>query len=170
MKLIRTTLIFFLLMTIITGILYPLLITVYAGTFFPNQANGSFINVEGKEIGSALIAQKFTNFKYFWPRPSAVDYNPMPSGGSNLAVSSPAFKKQKATASGSGLDPDISIEDAMMQFKRVANARHWSQSDRQKALKLIEKSALGRDFKILGEPRINVLQLNLELDRIKVVQ
>lgn len=178
MKRIRTTFLFMIIMTVITGLFYPLMVTVFATAFFPSQANGSLITLSKKEIGSSLIAQKFTRPDYFWPRPSAVNYNPMPSGGSNLAVSSSGFQKQIATtnrsltpdmktASGSGLDPDISIESAMIQLERIAKARHWTEADRLKGLKLIEKIAMGRDLKIFGEPRINVLKLNLELDRMK---
>lgn len=177
MKLIKTTFLFFVVMTIITGIVYPIVMTLFATAFFPYQANGSFVVKDGKEVGSSLIAQKFAKPEYFWPRPSAVNYNPMPSGASNVAVSSKTFRKQLASrdrslpaemamSSGSGLDPEISIASAVKQLDRVAKARHWTDLERKQALKLIKKIALGRDFRILGEPRINVLKLNLEVDKL----
>jgi potassium-transporting ATPase KdpC subunit len=185
MKTIIQALKLFLIMTIITGIAYPLLITILGQIFFPNKANGSLINKDGSIIGSELIGQKFTSDKYFWPRPSAIDYNPLPSGGSNLGPTSAALKDlvvsrkdaiERANpgsfdvpidllfASGSGLDPDISPEAARFQIDRVAHARGLDNKAKIKLIDLVEKQIKQPDFGILGEPRINVLRLNIALD------
>ena len=170
--------------TVLTGIIYPLLITGTSQLIFHDKANGSFINKDNLRVGSSLIAQMFTDDRYFWPRPSAIGYNPLPSGGSNLSATSKILKEsvenqrfdfiiknrlpvgtivpaEMIFASGSGLDPHISIESARLQSGRVAGARGISQ---QKVLELIEKFKDNRQFGILGEPRINVLLLNMELD------
>ena len=164
----------FVLLTLVTGFLYPLLVTVCAQALFPLRANGSLIHSQdGKLIGSELIAQSFKNERYFWPRPSAVDYNPLPSGGTNLGPTSKTLKekwdeRRKAgfssdmlAASASGLDPHISPESAYAQVARVARARGKSEEEvRGLVLGRIEKPQLG----FLGENRVNVLQLNLILD------
>ncbi len=130
-------------MTIITGVIYPMLMLGAAQALFPHQANGSLIYCEGRLIGSELIAQEFTDSTYFWPRPSGIDYNPLPSSGTNLGPTSKALSEQIATrraqltaahggnqppddlllASGSGLDPHISPVAALYQIERVAEAR-----------------------------------------------
>jgi potassium-transporting ATPase KdpC subunit len=185
MKTIIQALKLLLIMTVITGIAYPLLITVLGQALFPGKANGSFRKVDGRFIGSELIGQKFTSDKYFWPRPSAIDYNPLPSGGSNLGPTSQVLRDsvtarkeflKKANpssgkvpidlyfASGSGLDPDISPETARFQIDRVAHARGLDNHDKIRLINLVEKQIKQPDLGILGEPRINVLSLNLVLD------
>lgn len=166
-------------MTFLTGLLYPLLITLIAQTTMKPQADGEILLHQGKKVGSSHIAQKFESPKYFWPRPSAIDYNPLPSGGSNLGPTSASLKKtveeRKARfhsgnipsellfASGSGLDPHITSSAAYFQIDRVAQARGLD-SKRVKELvdRLIEKRRLG----FLGEPCLNVLKLNLALDEL----
>jgi len=184
-------------MTIITGIAYPLAVTGLADLTFPWQAKGSLIEKHGKVVGSALIGQPFTGPAYFWSRPSATTapdpndatktvpapYNAANSGGSNLAPSAKALvdgvqaamdtvkaahPDQKGpvpvdlvTASASGLDPHISPAAAAYQVKRVALARHASVEDIQT---LVAEHTEGRELGVLGEPRVNVLLLNLALD------
>jgi K+-transporting ATPase ATPase C chain len=175
----------FLIMTVITGIIYPLLITLFGQALFPDKANGSLIKVDGKIVGSELLGQKFTSDKYFWPRPSAIDYNPLPSGGSNLGPTSAALRDsvvirrdalERANsgsfqipsdllfASGSGLDPDISPEAANYQINRIANSRALDNEAKKKLINLVEAHIEPLDFKVLGEPRVNVLRLNLAVD------
>lgn len=169
----------FMILTMITGALYPMAVTGVAKAFFSNKASGQLIQKDGKAIGSALIAQKFENDKYFWARPSAVDFNPLPSGGSNLGPTSRDLKKQIEErrkkyqandvpedllfASGSGLDPHISVAAARFQVARVARERNVPVE--QIAL-LIEKNTEDRDLRIFGEKRVNVLELNLALDQL----
>ncbi|MEP7186672.1 MAG: potassium-transporting ATPase subunit KdpC [Rhodanobacter sp.] len=185
-KLLRQSLSLLLLMTIFTGVLYPLAATGLAQLIFPHQANGSLIVKNGKPIGSALIGQSFTEPKYFWGRPSATSpnaYNGASSSGSNLGPTNPALTeavKQRiaslraadpsnaapvpvdlVTASGSGLDPQISPAAAQYQLARVAKARGMTASQLQA---LVNQFTEGRQFGVLGEPRVNVLQLNLALD------
>lgn len=177
----------FAVLSFLTGILYPMCITVYANQMAPYQTNGSLIENNGMTVGSELIGQKFISEKYFWSRPSAVDYNSLSSGGSNLALSSQDLFKQYNQrkllflgqnsnvndqvvevpqdllfASGSGLDPHISVESANFQLKRVAEARQIPQD---LVRNLVNQFTESRQFGILGEPRINVLLLNLALDR-----
>jgi len=185
-RLIRNYLMMLLLMTLITGVLYPLAATGLAQVMFPGQANGSLIERNGKPVGSALIGQSFTDAKYFWGRPSATSPNPnnaASSSGSNTGPTNPALIdaiKQRIdalhavdpgnkapvpvdliTASGSGLDPEISPAAAQYQLARVARARKLSVSQVQA---LVDQSTSGRTLGILGEPRVNVLKLNLALD------
>ena len=187
-RLLRNSLMMLLVMTIITGIAYPLLVTGLAQLIFPGQANGSLIVKQGKPIGSELIGQSFTEPKYFWGRPSATSpqaNNGTGSGGSNLGPTNPALAdavKQRiaalqsadpgnrapvpvdlVTSSGSGLDPEISPAAAQYQLARVAKARGLS--DAQLSL-LIAQATSGRQLGLLGEPRVNVLQLNLALDAL----
>jgi len=183
------------LMTVLTGILYPLGMTEVAQTVFPHQANGSLIERDGKVIGSALIGQEFKDDKYFHGRPSATSapdpadatktvpapYNAANSSGSNLGPTSKALNdrvkedvdKLKAenpsvpvpvdlvTTSGSGLDPDISPEGALFQVPRVAKARNMPED---RVRQLVAQNTAGRLGGLLGEPRVNVLALNLALD------
>lgn len=175
-------------MTVLTGFVYPMAVTGVAQVVFPKKANGSLIpGPDGKFLGSELIGQPFDNPKYFWGRPSATGpfpYNASSSSGSNLAVGNPAqvdaIKARVAklresgipanqpipidliTASGSGLDPHISPEAARIQVPRIARARNLDQST---VGKLVDESVEGRQFGILGEPRVNILRLNLALDR-----
>lgn len=185
-KLLRQSIVLLLLMTVITGVLYPLAATGLAQLIFPRQANGSLIAKDGKPAGSALIGQSFTDPKYFWGRPSATSpnaYNASASTGSNLGPTNPALTdaaKQRiaalrvadpgntapvpvdlVTASGSGLDPEISPAAAQYQLARVARVRRLSTSQVQV---LISEHTRGRQLGVLGEPRVNVLQLNLALD------
>lgn len=181
----------FVWMSLITGILYPLLITAIAQLTMPHQASGSFISKNGKTVGSTLISQKFVSDKYFWGRPSAIDYNPIPSGGSNLGPTSAALKKaveerqsviSKAQgltdvksipsellfASGSGLDPHISPATAHFQIDRIVKARGLdAKTGKESIAKLIEKYTERRRLWFLGEPVVNVLKLNLALDILK---
>jgi potassium-transporting ATPase KdpC subunit len=185
--LIRNALTMLLLLTVVTGVLYPLAATGLAQLIFPQQANGSLIaGKHGMPIGSRLIGQSFTDPKYFWGRPSATSpqaNNGASSGGSNLGPTNPALTdavKQRiaalraddpdnrapvpvdlVTASGSGLDPEISPAAAQYQLQRVANARHLSSSQVQA---LVDEYTSGRQLGVLGEPRVNVLALNLALD------
>lgn len=177
----------FLGMTILTGILYPLLITVISQFTMNHQANGSLLIHKGKIIGSTLIAQKFETDRYFWPRPSSIDFNPLPSGGSNLGPTSTALKKavdQRKLAleaahfnqpipsellfsSGSGLDPHITLEGAYFQIDRIIKARKMDQIKGRILLeKLIDDNTENRDFGFLGSPRVNVLKLNQSLNQL----
>jgi len=171
-------------LTVITGLVYPALITVIAQVAFHEQANGSLVSVNGQVVGSRLIGQSFTKPEYFHPRPSAAGngYDATVSGGSNLGpTSAKLFTRLKAdidryraensyagpipadavTTSASGLDPHISPANADIQSARVANARGIS-IERVKAL--VAEHTDGRTFGILGEPAVNVLDLNLALD------
>lgn len=182
----RPAVLMFLILTVITGALYPLGITGIAGLFFPNQADGSLIQREGEGVGSKLIGQPFDDPKYFWGRPSATGpfaYNASASSGSNLGSTNEALKKAAAdrvvalkaadpeniapvpvdlvTASGSGLDPHISPASAEYQVRRVAKARGVEESV---VGRLVNERIEGRQWGVLGEPRVNVLELNLALD------
>lgn len=175
-------------MTILTGVIYPLFITIIGQTVFANRANGSLIVANNKTVGSELIGQKFVGNQYFSSRPSAVDYNPIPSGGSNLSVTSKELqlrvKRNTAAfdsinqlspsqivpsemiyASGSGLDPHISPEAALLQVDRICKARHLPALAEKQIENLILQSTENRQLGFLGEKRINVLKLNLELDK-----
>jgi potassium-transporting ATPase KdpC subunit len=181
---------FLLVMTVLTGIVYPVLITGIAQAVFPGKANGSIIRMNGKIIGSKLIGQKFDSSSYFWSRPSATDYNPVPSGASNFGPTSRNLvslvdKRSKTFltantlqstlslptemlfASASGLDPHISVIAARLQVKRIAAARHFNKDQEQRVNDLIRKNTENRQFGILGEERINVFLLNIGLDEIK---
>ncbi len=180
-----------LLMTVLTGLLYPLVMTGIAQLIFPGQANGSMIKCEGQVVGSKLIGQNFTSVRYFWSRPSAIGYNPMPSGATNYGPTSDTLKhlveKRKADfirfndlpantqvpgdmlyASGSGLDPDISPEAAELQIDRVARARGFNSSETKVLRELVESHIETPQLGFLGEPRVNVLLLNIALDSLYV--
>jgi len=177
-------------MTVLTGVIYPFIMTGVAQLAFPARANGSLVMKDGKIIGSELIGQKFDSTIYFWSRPSAIDYNPIPSGASNLGPTSDNLKKQVAErrrlfatnnsladtsaipkemlfASASGLDPHISPEAALLQLKRVAMARNLDETQKQKVQQLIKDKTEEPQFLLFGEPRINVFELNLSLDSVK---
>jgi len=175
-----------LLMTVLTGALYPLAVTGIAQLLFPSRANGSIIMRKGEPVGSELIGQQFSSPGYFWSRPSATGpfpYNAASSTGSNLGPLNPALAAgakarvellhvadslnttpvpvDLATASGSGLDPHISPAAALYQLPRVARTRHMPEEN---VRALIERYTDPRDLWLLGEPGVNVLRLNLALD------
>jgi K+-transporting ATPase ATPase C chain len=178
------------ILTLLTGIIYPLIITGISSIFFSHQAKGSLILSDNKVIGSELICQKFDSGAFFWPRPSAIDYNPLPSGGSNLAPTSSALKNlveerknrfiqenlletdapvpaEMVYASASGLDPHISPDAARLQVERVCKARHFSTSEKEKLLHVISQLTEKPQFLIFGEERVNILLLNLELEKMQ---
>jgi K+-transporting ATPase ATPase C chain len=182
----RSAVLMFVVLTVITGVAYPLVVTGVAQVVFPHQANGSLIVRDGKVVGSELLGQSFDDPKYFWSRPSATSAFPndaSASTGSNLGPTNPAqfdavraridaIKKVQpdstepvpidlVTASASGLDPEISPAAAEYQLARVAKARGLSEDV---VGKLVAQNTDGRTFGILGEPRVNVLKLNLALD------
>lgn len=187
---IRPALVMLILFTLLTGLLYPLAITGIAQVVFPKQANGSLIYKDGQAVGSSLIGQSFDNPRYFWGRLSAtapVPYNAAASSGSNYGPLNDAlFQAAQArtdalraadpanpapvpvdlvTASGSGLDPHISPAAAAYQVARVAKARELSENVIQQ---LVTEHTKGRQLGFLGEPRVNVLELNLALDELPV--
>jgi potassium-transporting ATPase KdpC subunit len=185
----KIALIFLGIFTVITGIIYPLFVTGIAQAFFHRQANGSLIEENGANVGSELIGQPFSDPKYFWGRLSATtpfSYNAAASSGSNYGPSNPALREavqaridalkavdpdnnepipvDLVTFSASGLDPDISVAAADYQVPRVA--RYCGLSEEQ-VKELVNQFTEGRQFGILGEPRVNVLKLNLALDAVK---
>lgn len=189
MKSIGTALRIFLFLTVLTGLLYPLLVTGVTQLLFPYQANGSLITDNQRILGSELIGQQFDRTAYFMSRPSAINYQTLSSGGSNLGVTSrklktlvDARKKQfvafngstdKALipsemlfASASGLDPHISPESALRQVNRIILARHLNSEQKQKLFQLIEQHAEKPQFYVLGQERVNVLLLNMSLDKV----
>jgi K+-transporting ATPase ATPase C chain len=179
--LLRPALVMIGLFTVLTGLAYPLAMTGLAQIVFPIQANGSLITQQGKVIGAEMIGQSFASDRYFHGRPSAADYNAAASSGSNLAPTSRVFSeavRERAaaigrqvetgaipvdlvTASSSGLDPHITPEAALIQAKRGAEARNMPAA---LLMSMIENAIEGRTFGLLGEPRINVLELNMMLD------
>jgi potassium-transporting ATPase KdpC subunit len=186
LKITKQAFILLIIFSLLTGIIYPLVITGIAQTIFAKQANGSLIYQDGKPVASALIGQPFTDTKYFWSRPSATSpmpYNAESSGGSNLGPINPdlvkavqerieALKKADpennapipvdlVTSSASGLDPHISPAAAEYQITRVAKARGM---DEISVRQLVAKHTAGRTLGLLGEPRVNVVELNLDLD------
>lgn len=186
-----TSLRMLLIFTLLTGIIYPLFITGIAQWMLPKQAHGSLIITNGKLLGSSLIGQSFDSISgYFSSRPSAVNYNPMPSGGSNFGTTNAKqfelIKERSAKflhtnhlplqtpipsemvmASASGLDPHISPEAAILQLDRVCSERKFTTIQRNEVRKIIENLTEKPQFLCLGEPRINVVLLNLEIDQIK---
>ena len=177
MNTVITSLKAFVFFTLLTGVLYPLAVSGIGNLLFPYRASGSLISQNGKIVGSELIGQKFTDPKHFWPRPSAIDYNPQPSGGSNLAPSSADFRSavegRKAQGlthdmlytSGSGLDPHVSPAAAFDQVDRIAAARGLDDEGKKALHRLVQSHAEGRQFGVLGEETVNVLMLNIALDR-----
>jgi K+-transporting ATPase ATPase C chain len=185
----KPALLFLGVFTILTGLIYPALITGMAQLLFPAQANGNLIEKNGQVIGSTLIGQQFDEAKYFWGRPSAtsgVPYNASASGGSNYSALNPSLFDEVqtrlaalkvsdpqntalvpvdlVTSSGSGLDPNISVASAEFQAERVTKARGISLFSVQS---LIDKYTTGRMLGILGEQTVNVLELNIALDQLK---
>lgn len=190
LKQFKTALALLAVLALLTGIIYPILVTLIAQLFFPWQANGSLLNQNGKRIGSALIGQTFTDPKYFWGRPSATSpnaYNAANSTGSNLGPLNPQLFSDVTnriktlreadpenqnlipvdlvTASASGLDPEISPLAALYQARRIAKARGLQEREVQI---LIQLATRHRTFNVLGEPRVNVLELNMALDHMKL--
>ncbi|MGB5105189.1 MAG: potassium-transporting ATPase subunit KdpC [Candidatus Zixiibacteriota bacterium] len=177
-------------MTILTGMLYPVLMLGAAQLLFPHEANGSLIYSDGRLIGSELIAQEFVDSTYFWPRPSGIGYNPLPSSGTNLGPTSKSLLGQitdrRATlaaangdkqppddlllASGSGLDPHISPEAARYQIERVARARGLDLDQSARLRQLVEDSVEPYSLGFIGQPRVNVLKLNIAIDSLFYVQ
>jgi len=183
----RAALVSLVVLTVVTGVVYPVIVTAIAQLVFPHQANGSLIVKDGKVVGSALIGQPFDDPKYFWGRPSATSpfgYNAASSSGSNLSPTNPVLVKSVqervdalraadpgntapvpvdlVTASASGLDPHISPAAALYQVNRVAKARKL---DPAVVRDLVGRHTEGRQWGFLGEPRVNVLALNLALER-----
>jgi potassium-transporting ATPase KdpC subunit len=185
MKNIRSCIVLFVILTIITGVLYPAAITAVAQLVFADKANGSLIR-RGDEIwGSQLIGQKFTSPAYFWGRPSSSDYSTLPSSASNQGPTSASLKRavkdrrkhlaryisgtipaDLLLASGSGLDPHISPEAALIQVEHVAKARHLSGEQKPKLEELVRRHIEGPQMGIFGAPRVNVLKLNMETDLV----
>jgi potassium-transporting ATPase KdpC subunit len=186
---VRPAVVLFLLLTVLTGCLYPLVVTGVAQLLFPARAAGSIVTRDGHAVGSRLIGQSFGDPRYFWSRPSATTpqpYNGTASGGSNLGALNPALLDavrtrvaalrsadptnrapvpiDLVTASGSGLDPEISLAAADYQAARVARARGLTPERLQV---LIAEHTEGRLLGVIGEPRVNVLELNLALDALK---
>jgi K+-transporting ATPase ATPase C chain len=182
----RPALVALAVLSLVTGVAYPLAVTLVAQVVFHDQAEGSLIRVEDRLIGSALIGQSFRKPEYFWGRPSAtgaIPYDASSSAGSNLGPTNPKLKEQVAarlkalrdsgvsaefvpvdlvTSSGSGLDPHVSPAAAEVQVSRIASARKLPEDT---VRKLVREATEGRQFGLLGEPRVNVLKLNLALDR-----
>ncbi|MRR05963.1 MAG: potassium-transporting ATPase subunit KdpC [Deltaproteobacteria bacterium] len=188
MKEIKPAILMVLVFTIICGGIYPAIVTVIAQAVFPKQANGSFVtDTSGQVVGSRLIGQPFSDPKYFWPRPSATSdfaYNPAGSSGSNSGPTNTAYLEKVADrvkglrdagltgpvpaelvqASASGLDPHITPEAALVQIPRVAKARRMSDAE---LTRLVAANIEDRQFGFMGEPRVNVFELNLKLDASK---
>jgi K+-transporting ATPase ATPase C chain len=186
MKEVKISVLLFLALSVLTGVFYPAAVTVIAQSIFPHLANGSLIyRADGIPIGSALVGQPFSDPKYFWPRPSAtadIAYNALASGGSNLGPTNREFIEtvkrrihalgesgirgpipaDLVTASASGLDPHISPAAALIQMPRVARARNIPEAELQR---LIKGHTEGRQLGFLGAARVNVLELNLALDK-----
>jgi K+-transporting ATPase ATPase C chain len=179
----------YIILTLLIGVFYTGAVTLIAHFVFPAQAGGSLINKNNSIKGSALIGQSFTNSRYFYSRPSAISYNPLPSGASNLSVTSIQLKdsveqrrkrfisinrlpettsvpSDMLFSSGSGLDPHISPEAAFLQISRIGFERHFTSGQKAVLASLVEQSIEKPQLGFLGEPRINVLKLNLELDSL----
>lgn len=187
MKEIKRAVLLFVALSLLTGVFYPVVVTVLARVIFPRQATGSLIyKPDGTCTGSSLIGQSFSDPRYFWSRPSATadfPYNPLASGGSNLGPTNKDMVKRiedriilfrsmginsllpadLVMASGSGLDPHISIEAAIIQIPRIARERHVSE---EKVLSLVQNYLEDPQFGFLGARRVNVLKLNLALDNL----
>jgi K+-transporting ATPase ATPase C chain len=179
-----------LVFTLLAGAIYPLAITGIAQVLFPYQANGSIVTINGKAKGSELLGQDFKNPRYFWPRPSAGAYATVPSGSSNLGPTSDSLKKlidvrrktfiignklpsntvvpnDMLTASGSGLDPHISPESALLQINRICTARGYSADQMQAVKQLVFKHTENPQLGVFGDKRVNVFNLNKDLDLLK---
>jgi K+-transporting ATPase KdpC subunit len=185
MREVRKAALLFVLLLLLTGVLYPLIVTVLSQIIFPHQANGSLISeADGTCIGSSLIGQPFSDPRYFWSRPSATadfPYNPLASGGSNWSPTNTdlitriksdvnvlhltgikgLLPSDLLTSSGSGLDPHISVEAAILQIPRIARERHVTE---ERIYRLVQNHIENRQLGFLGNRRVNVLKLNLALD------
>ena len=189
MKTLFISLKIFLFFTVLTGVIYPLFVTGIAQLTMPAKANGSLILKNNKIIGSELIGQPFDSVIYFTSRPSAISYNPLPSGGSNFGLTNAKLKhsvdslknqfiafnqldgnttipSEMVFASGSGLDPHISQKAALLQVDRIVRARNLSPDSKQRIIQCVKTITEAPQFLLLGEERVNVLILNLELDKI----
>lgn len=189
MKTLFISLKIFLFFTVLTGVIYPLFVTGIAQLTMPVKANGSLILKNNKIIGSELIGQRFDSVIYFTSRPSAISYNPLPSGGSNFGLTNAKLKhsvdslknqfiafnqldgnttipSEMLFASASGLDPHISQKAALLQVDRIARARNLSPDRKQSIIQCVKSITETPQFLLLGEERVNVLVLNLELDKI----
>jgi potassium-transporting ATPase KdpC subunit len=189
MKMIMRAFLVILGLTIITGIVYPLTVTLIAQIFFKDQSNGSLLVKNGKIVGSRLIGQSFANPRYFWPRPSATGYNTLPSGGSNLSPASNALKDsviqrkvafqqsnsigqnspvplEMLFASGSGLDPEISEQSALLQAGRIATARGMNENQAKKLTEIISRYSQKGAWGIFRRDRVNTVLLNCALDSL----
>lgn len=190
MKTVSLSIRILLILSIITGVIYPFVMTQTASALFKSQANGSLTYRDNKPIGSLLIGQNFTEPGYFHPRPSAVNYQTIPSGASNLGPTSDKLKNiilsrrielltdnkslsystipnDLVTSSGSGLDPHISVNAAKIQIPRIIKSRNWPSSKEKVINQLIERYSSSQALLNGSEPYVNVLSLNLELDQIK---
>jgi potassium-transporting ATPase KdpC subunit len=179
----------FLFFTMLTGIIYPLMITGIAQIIFPSKANGSIIYRDNKAIGSKLVGQQFDSSIYFSSRPSAISYNPLPSGGSNFGITNAQLKNLVAQrrhqfitfnqldslaeipsemlfASASGLDPHISLKAALLQAERIVKIRNLDEHQKLHLMQCITNLTEEPQYFCLGEERINILNLNLELDKL----
>jgi K+-transporting ATPase ATPase C chain len=179
----------FILFTVLLGVIYPLVITGIAQMGFPSKANGSLIKVDNKVVGSELIGQNFSIDRYFSSRPSAIDYKPLPSGGSNFGLTNEKLKQlvvarklqfikdnnldenamvpsEMLFASASGLDPHISPEAAILQLERISAVRNFDNAQKQRLLRIIQEMTEVPQLSFLGESRINVLLLNIEVDKL----
>lgn len=186
-KIINQALKVFLLMTLLTGIIYPVFLTMIGQIAFPHQSNGSLVVKDGKVIGSELLGQNFSDSIYFQSRPSAINYNPFPSGASNLGLSSALLKKQVELrksefknnnmltdsvsipsemlfASGSGVDPHISVNAAKLQINRILISRNINKEKAGLLYNLVDSLKEYPQFGVLGNEVVNVLSLNLLLD------
>jgi K+-transporting ATPase ATPase C chain len=189
MKTLIISLKIFLFITLLTGIIYPILVTAIAQAIFPEKSNGSLIIKNHKIIGSELIGQQFDSAVYFTSRPSAISYNPLPSGGSNFGLINSKLKQlvterkqqfisfnqldsltsipsEMLFASASGLDPHISKQAALLQVNRISKVRNFNEIQKQKLIECVNILNEKPQFLILGEKRVNVLLLNLRLDEI----
>jgi len=179
----------FLFFTILTGVVYPLFITGLVQIIFPGKSSGSLIIKDNKVIGSALIGQQFDSAIYFTSRPSSISYNPLPSGGSNYGLTNSKLKQLVAErkhqfiafnqldsltaipsemifASASGLDPHISQKAALLQVNRIVKARNFDSFQKQKLVQCVVKLTEAPQYNCLGKERINVLVINIELDKL----
>ncbi len=175
MRTIKTGLLFFFIMTVIVGGVYPAFVYGVSQTFFTDKARGEILLYNNKKVGAQLIGQEFTDNKYFWGRPSAASYNAVASSGSNYALTNKDYQSQVIerknkgldfdllTASASGLDPHISPDAAFLQVERIAISRGFKTSV---ITQLVKNNIEGRQLGFLGEERVNVLRLNLSLETL----